>query len=101
MPLCCIRFGWRTKPEVVRKLYPDIRRVFERVRILLRDQNGIATPCNPARWEDLKATGFETPAQLSKGRYPSLPFDQIATVVISSWLLRCGPYAPEIRPGWA
>lgn len=28
---------WRTKPEVARKLYPAIRRVFEHARILLRD----------------------------------------------------------------
>ena len=29
---------------------------------------------NPARWADLKAMGFDTPAQLSKGRHPSLPY---------------------------
>ena len=33
---------------------------------------------NPARWEDLKAMGFETPVQLGKGRHPSLPFNQMA-----------------------
>ena len=53
---------WRSKPEVVRKLYPAIRRVFEHARVLLRDEHGIAMPDNPARWADLKAMGFETPA---------------------------------------
>jgi integrase len=65
---------WRTKPEVARKLYPAIRRVFERARILLRDEHGISMAENPARWEDLKAMGFETPVQLTKGRHPSLPY---------------------------
>ena len=39
---------WRTKPEVARKPYPAIRRVFDRARVILRDQHGIeltvATP---------------------------------------------------------
>ena len=68
-----LRPVWRTKPEVARKLYPAIRRVFERARILLRDEHGISMADNPARWADLKAMGFETPAQLSRGRHPSLP----------------------------
>jgi integrase len=68
---------WRTKPEVARKLYPAIRRVFERARILLRDEHGITMADNPARWTDLKAMGFEPPVQLSKGRHPSLPFNQM------------------------
>jgi integrase len=68
---------WRAKPEVARKLYPAIRRVFERARILLRDEHGISVADNPARWTDLKAMGFETPAQLSRGRHPSLPFNQM------------------------
>ena len=72
-----LRPVWRTKPEVARKLYPAIRRVFERARILLRDEHGTAMPDNPARWEDLKAMGFDAPAQLSKGRHPSLPYDQM------------------------
>ena len=33
-----LRPVWRSKPEVARKLYPAIRRVFEHARILLRDQ---------------------------------------------------------------
>jgi integrase len=65
---------WRTKPEVARKVYPAIRRVFEHARIRLRDEHGIAMPDNPARWEDLKAMGFETPAKLSRGNHPSLPY---------------------------
>ena len=58
-----LRPVWRSKPEVARKLYPAIRRVFEHARILLRDQHGIAMPDNPARWDDLKAVGFEAPPQ--------------------------------------
>jgi integrase len=65
---------WRSKPEVARKLYPAIRRVFEHARVVLRDEHGIAVSDNPACWEDLKAMGFEAPAQLSRGRYPSLPY---------------------------
>ncbi len=68
---------WRKKPEVARKLYPAIRRVFEHARILLRDEHGIAMPDNPARWEDLKAMGFEPPAKLSKGSHPSLPYPRV------------------------
>jgi integrase len=72
-----LRPVWRTKPEVARKLYPAIRRVFEHARVLLRDEHGIAMPDNPARWADLKAMGFETPAKLTKGSHPSLPYDQM------------------------
>jgi integrase len=72
-----LRPMWRTKPEVARKLYPAIRRVFERARVILRDDHGIAMPDNPARWDDMKAMGFEAPAQLSRGRHPSLPHAQM------------------------
>ena len=65
---------WRTKPEVARKLYPAIRRVFEHARVLLRDEHGIVMPDNPARWADLKAMGFETPVKLSRGNHPSLAY---------------------------
>jgi integrase len=68
---------WRTKPEVARKLYPAIRRVFDYARIWLRDEHGIAIPDNPARWDDLKAMGFEAPAQLSRGRHPTLSYQQM------------------------
>lgn len=71
-----LRRVWRTKPEVARKLYPAIRRVFEAARIRLRDEHGI-TFANPALWADLKAMGFEAPQQLSRGRHPSLPYQQM------------------------
>jgi integrase len=68
-----LRDVWHEKPEVARKLYPAIRRVFEYARIRLRDDHGIAMPDNPARWDDLKAMGFEPPEKLSRGSHPSLP----------------------------
>jgi len=71
-----LRPVWRSKPEVARKLYPAIRRVFEGARIRLRDEHGIIF-ANPALWDDLKAMGFEAPAQLSRGRHPSLPYEQM------------------------
>jgi integrase len=74
-----LRPVWRTKPEVARKLYPAIRRVFERARIVLRDEHGIAMPDNPARWDDLKAMGFEAPTTLTKGSHPSLSYNQMPT----------------------
>jgi integrase len=72
-----LRPVWHDKPEVARKLYPAIRRVFEHARVRLRDDHSIAMPDNPARWDDLKAMGFEAPAKLSKGSYPSLPYTQL------------------------
>ncbi len=71
---------WRSKPEVARKLYPAIRRVFEYARIHLRDEHSIAFK-NPALWDDLKAMGFEAPRQLSRGRHPSLPYHQMPAFV--------------------
>ncbi|CAJ0876752.1 hypothetical protein AMST5_02814 [freshwater sediment metagenome] len=68
---------WRSKPEVARKLYPAIRRVFEVARIRLRDEHGIMID-NPAKWEDLKALGFESPKALTRGHHPSLPYQQIS-----------------------
>jgi integrase len=68
-----LRPVWRSKPEVARKLYPAIRRVFNRARVILRDEHGIAMLENPAHWDDLKAMGFETPKELTRGNYPSLP----------------------------
>jgi integrase len=73
-----LRPVWRSKPEVARKLYPAIRRVFDRARVILRDEHGIAMLENPARWDDLKAMGFETPRELTKGNYPSLPHGQMS-----------------------
>ena len=69
-----LRPVWRAKPEVARKLYPAIRRVFEHARVLLRDEHDIAMPDNPALWAHLKAMGFETPAKLTRGSHPSLPY---------------------------
>jgi integrase len=68
---------WRTEPEVARKTYPAIRRVFDRARVILRDEHGVTMNRNPAEWSDLKALGFEAPRQLSRGRHPSLPYDQL------------------------
>jgi integrase len=68
---------WRLKPEVARKAYPAIRPVFDRARVILRDEHGIAMNRNPANWSDLKAYGFEAPRQLSRGRHPSLPYAQL------------------------
>jgi integrase len=73
---------WNTKPEVARKLYPAIRRVFEYARIRLRDDHGVAMPDNPARWADLKAMGFEPPAQLTRGSHPSLPHERLAAFLV-------------------
>jgi integrase len=73
-----LRPVWRSKPEVARKLYPAIRRVFDRARVILRDEHAILMPDNPARWDDLKAMGFETPKELSKGNHPSLPHGQMS-----------------------
>ena len=69
---------WRKKPEVARKLYPAIRRVFEHARVILRDEHGISMPDNPARWADLKAMGFETPERLSRGSHASLPYTEMS-----------------------
>jgi hypothetical protein len=77
---------WEEKPEVARKLYPAIRRVFEYARIRLRDDHGVAMPDNPARWDDLKAMGFESPTKLSRGSHPSL-----------RWTPSLGPVTVEIK----
>lgn len=67
---------WRAKPEVARKLFPAIRRVFEVARIRLRDEHGIVF-ANPALWSDLKAMGFEAPKALTRGRHPALPYHRM------------------------
>ncbi len=69
---------WRSKPEVARKLHPAIRRVFDRARVILRDQHGVEMRRNPAEWVDLKALGFEAPKELSRGRHPALAYDKMA-----------------------
>jgi integrase len=65
---------WHSKPEVARKLYPAIRRVFDLARVKLRDDHGVEMLRNPADWSDLKALGFEPPRLLSRGRFPALPY---------------------------
>jgi integrase len=72
-----LRPVWRAKPESARKLYPAIRRVFDRARIVLRDEHGLAMGMNPALWGDLKAMGFEPPAKLTRGSHPSLPYREM------------------------
>ena len=72
---------WLTKPEVARKVYPAIRKVFDRARVILRDEHGMEIARNPAEWSDLKALGFEAPRQLSRGRQPSLAYTQIADFI--------------------
>jgi integrase len=42
-------------------------------------------PNNPARWDDLKAMGFDAPAQLSRGRHPSLPYQQMPAFIAALW----------------
>jgi integrase len=76
-----LRPVWRSKPEVARKLYPAIRRVFDRARVILRDEHGVTMSDNPARWVDLKAMGFEAPKELSRGHHPSLPYERTSEFV--------------------
>jgi integrase len=78
-PRRCVSFGRRSQKSA-RKLYPAIRRVFDRARVILRNEHGIAMPDNPARWDDLKAMGFET-KELTKGNHPSLPHAQMPAFV--------------------
>jgi hypothetical protein len=63
---------WFEKPETARKLYRRLKRVFEHARVRLRDRHDVHMPDNPARWDDLRALGFQTTRKLSRGRHPSL-----------------------------
>jgi Arm DNA-binding domain len=72
-----LRAVWREKPEVARKLYPAIRRVFDRARVILKADFGVVME-NPAAWADLKAQGFEAPKALSRGSHPSLAYERMA-----------------------
>jgi len=65
---------WDKKPEVARKVYPLIRRVFDRARVILKSEHGIIMPENPAAWDDMKAHGFSKPKTLSRGHHPSLAY---------------------------
>ena len=80
--LSCAPYGGPSRRSRAKPIRP-IRRVFERARIILRDEHGIAMPDNPARWDDLKAMGFEAPAQLSRGRHPSLPHVQMPRFIVA------------------
>ena len=72
-----LRPVWREKPEVARaSCIWAIRRVFDRARVILKADFGIAME-NPAAWADLKAQGFEAPKALSRGHHPSLPYDKM------------------------
>ena len=86
-----LRPVWHVKPEAARKLYPAIRRVFEYARIRLRDDHGISSPENPARWDDLKAIGFQPPVRLSRGSHPALAHGEMAAFVLE--LRACGGQA--------
>ena len=74
---------WHAKPETARKLYRRVRRVFDHARVRLRDRSGIEFRDNPARWDHLKALGFEAPRKLSRGRHPSLPYRRLPEFVAS------------------
>ena len=54
--------------EVARKLDPAIRCVLTAPAVILRDEHGIAMPDNPARWDDLKAMGFENSEGADRGQ---------------------------------
>ena len=71
---------WTKRPEASKKLRLALHRVFEVARIRLRDEHGIIFE-NPARWDDLKAMGYDPPKQLSRGRHPSLPYDQMPAFI--------------------
>ena len=67
---------WHDRPEVARKLYPAIRKVFDRGRIVLKDEHGIASFENPAKWADIHAaTRWDSPKELSRGSHPALPYE--------------------------
>jgi integrase len=73
---------WRMKPEVARKVYPAMRKVFDRARVILRDEHGVELSRNPADWSDLKAMGFEPPHRLTRGCHPSLPYAQMPDFIV-------------------
>ena len=62
---------WRTKPEVARKTYPAIRRVFDRARIILRDEHGDRDEPEPGRVERFEGARLRGPAG-TQPRPPSI-----------------------------
>ena len=69
-----LRPVWNSKPEVARKLFPGIRRVFDLAKVVLKAEYGVSYFEHPAQWTDLKALGFDAPRKLSRGHWPSLPY---------------------------
>ena len=61
-----LRPVWRKKPEVARKLYPAIRRVFEYARIRLRDDNGIIFD-NPGPLGRFESDGLRSAGAIELG----------------------------------
>ena len=76
-----LRSIWAEKPEVARKLYPAIRRVFDRARVKLKDEYDIVMTDNPANWAYLKADGFEKPKELTRGHHPSLAYPRMPVFI--------------------
>ncbi len=76
-----LRPVWNTKPEVARKLFPSIRKVFDLAKVTLRAEYDVSHFEHPAQWTDLKALGFDAPRKLSRGHWPSLPY-KLAPVFI-------------------
>lgn len=70
-----------SKPEVCRKTLPGIRRVFERARVILKNEFGIRMIENPADLADLEAEGFRKPRRLTRGHHPSLPYTRMAEFI--------------------
>ena len=89
-----LRPVWHSKPETARKLHRRLRRVFEHARVRLRDVHGVLLPDNPARWDDLKALGFEAPQKLSRGRSRRLP------IGISTFHATFAGAPPQPRKRW-
>jgi len=71
-----LRPVWWSKPETGRKLLVRLRRVFNHARVHLRDRHDIIMRPNPTDWDDLHARGFEHISELSRGRQPSLDYEQ-------------------------
>ena len=75
---------WRAKPEVARKTYPAIRRVFDRARVILRDEHGVTMNRNPqseaisrhsaSRRRDSSAEAVIRPSRMTSCRSSSRNF---------------------------
>jgi integrase len=67
---------WADKPGVAEKLRPTLYAVFEKARIVLRDEHGVAFS-NPAAWSDFAAMGWKRPQTLKRGHFASLPYNRM------------------------